>query len=112
MLQKPANPKQNAIAAAAAKYAYSQPVYYQHKTANKGTSLYQRLCNAIFPGFEKLSCDRGVACAARWTGADESYPSGTPAQYKHLKSSSNWTFLGRWSGNEADLQPGDGLRGG
>ena len=109
VLQKPANPKQNAIATAAAKYAYSQPVYYNHKTANKGTALYQRLCNAIFPGFEKLSCDRGVACAARWTGADESYPSGTPAQYKHLKKSSNWTFLGRWSGNEADLQPGDVL---
>ena len=57
------------------------------------------------------ACDRGVATAVVLSGFDDDFPrscgSLTWGQWKHLNSSSRWENLGRWSGNESDLEPGD-----
>ena len=101
--------KYNTLAVYACRYAYSQPRYYQKKASNTGTTLYKTVTSAIFPGYVQMSCDRGVAVAARWSGVDIDYPPGTPAQYKYLMKSSDWKYLGHWSGEISDLQPGDVL---
>ena len=102
-----ANAKYNPIALYACRYAYSQPVYYQNNEANTGTKLYKKVCNAIWPDRDPMSCDRGVGAAVRWSGSDIDIPPACSSQYKYLKKSSNWENLGKWSGNEKDLKPGD-----
>ena len=107
--QKVMKGKYDILSVYACRYSYSHPLYYQKKKANTGTATYKSVCSAIFPGYVQMSCDRGVATAARWSGVDIDYPAGTPAQYTYLKKSSDWEYLGHWSGNVADLKPGDVL---
>lgn len=92
-------------------------VAYAYKTkgegkGNDGTELYQTLHRLIFPGDPYFqSCDRGVATAVRWAGADDSFPAGdTGYQLSYLNNNSDkWESLGP-SVNMQDageLQPGD-----
>ena len=59
------------------------------------------------------SCDRGVSTAVVYSGLDDAFPRSCGdrswGQYAHMSSSSKWLSLGRWSGDEADLEPGDVL---
>ena len=107
--QKVMKGKYDVLSVYACRYSYSQPLYYQYKKSNMGTAIYKSVCGAIFPGYVQMSCDRGVATAARWSGVDIDYPAGTPAQYKYLMNSSDWKYLGHWSGKISDLKPGDVL---
>lgn len=44
---------------------------------NKGTQLYVGVHDSVFPGDGiYMSCDRSVATAVRWSGADDNYPVG------------------------------------
>ncbi|MDO4399597.1 MAG: RICIN domain-containing protein [Coriobacteriia bacterium] len=107
--QKVMKGKYDVLSVYACRYSYSQPLFYQYKKSNMGTAVYKSVCGAIFPGYVQMSCDRGVATAARWSGVDIDYPAGTPAQYKYLMKSSDWKYLGHWSGKISDLKPGDVL---
>lgn len=97
----------SSIAAAAVSYAYPTQA---EGNGNNGTALYQQVHDYIFPGDPYyMSCDRGVACAVRWSGSDDTYPSGpTDAQYDYLLSSPKWESLGMaGSLTMEDLLPGD-----
>jgi len=76
---------------------------------NDGTSLYIKVKDAIFPNDPYYqSCDRGVATAVRWSGADDNFPVGdTRKQDSYLSSSSLWTFVGKYDQNYSKLKPGD-----
>lgn len=96
------------MAAAAVSYAY--PTESQG-AGNNGTDLYQTVHDNVFPGDPYYqSCDRGVACAVRWSGSDDTYPQGpTATQYTYLKTSPKWecvveTFT---LADIGKLQPGD-----
>ena len=61
------------------------------------TALYQEVCEAVLGtddctyGMHYHSCDRGVAAAVRWTGADINFPAGAcDSQYTYLKESPLW----------------------
>lgn len=99
----------NKLAVYACRYAYSQPLWYKNNSKNMGTKLFKQVCKEVFPGYVAMSCDKGVAAAARWSGYDFDYPAEVVAQYKYLKNSPDWKYLGHWSGKESDLQPGDVL---
>lgn len=97
----------SSIASAAVSYAYATK---DEGNGNNGTELYQRVHDYIFPGDSYyMSCDRGVACAVRWSGSDDEYPSGnTNQQYDYLIASPKWESLGMaGSLTMEDLQPGD-----
>ena len=64
----------SSIASAAASYAY--PTKDGGK-GNNGTPLYVRVHDNVFPGDTIYqSCDRSIACAIRWSGSDDDFPSG------------------------------------
>lgn len=97
------------LAKAAVAYAYETK---DQGRGNDGTELYQALHRAIFPGDPWFqSCDRGVATAVRWAGADDNFPAGaTGQQLTYLNEhSEKWESLGAsvtlQDANE--LQPGD-----
>lgn len=97
----------SSIASAAVSYAYATKAEGE---GNNGTELYQRVHDYIFPGDSYyMSCDRGVACAVRWSGSDDEYPSGpTDSQYDYLIASPKWESLGMAGDlTVEDLQPGD-----
>lgn len=93
--------------------AYSYPVKSMG-VLNNGTELYVSVHKAIFPGdIYFQSCDRGVATAVRWAGADSSFPPGstyTQMSYFLGKSGESgpnkWKEID-WGGNVALLRPGD-----
>lgn len=94
------------MASAAVSYAYATKA---EGNGNNGTELYQTLINNIFGDGIYMSCDHGVAAAVRWSGSDDTYPSGnTNHQYDYLQSSPKWQSIGM-SGSVSmeDLAPGD-----
>lgn len=97
----------SSMASAAVSYAYATS---DEGNGNNGTDLYQRVHDNIFPGDAYyMSCDRGVACAVRWSGSDDDFPAGsTNVQYDHLQASPKWESLGMAGTLSAsDLLPGD-----
>lgn len=94
------------IAEAAVAYAYETT---DQGRGNNGTQLYQAVHDAVYPGDSWYqSCDRGVATAVRWSGADDNFPAGnTDMQDAYMASSPNWEFVGEFKGDLNQLQPGD-----
>lgn len=99
------------LAKAAVAYAYETT---DEGRGNNGTELYQAVHDAVLaPGDTYyMSCDRGVACAVRWSGADDNFEyQGTSSQDVYLASHpEKWEFVGRWNGSDVtfdELQPGD-----
>lgn len=97
----------SSAARAAVSYAYETK---EEGLDNKGTALYQVVHDAIFPGDTVyMACDRGVACAIRWSGTDDTYPKGnTDEQLLYLRTSDKWELVG--TADELtleDLMPGD-----
>lgn len=95
------------IAMAAVSYAYSTE---QEGVGNDGTVLYRRVHEAIFPGDPWFqSCDRSVACAVRWAGADDAFPAGGCLEIlNHMLTSDKWSEID-WGGDSSKLSPGDVL---
>lgn len=93
------------IAAAAVSFAW--PTNEQSK--NNGTNLYQTVHDGIFPGdLVYKACDRCVAMAVRWSGSDDTYPTGTSTQLSYLSGSAKWEFVGMSTEvSTGDLLPGD-----
>ena len=97
----------SSIASAAVSYAYATQA---ESMGNNGTALYQKVHDNVYPGDGVyMACDRSVACAVRWSGSDDDYPSGnTDNQYVYLKSSPKWESVGMSGSVSMDqLQPGD-----
>lgn len=96
----------SSLAAAAVSYAYETK---EQGMNNNGTELYKTVHDNVFPGDPYYqSCDRGVACAVRWSGYDDNYPAGAVGtQLDYCISSSKWTEVTNWDGNPDNLQPGD-----
>lgn len=94
------------LARAAVSYAYETT---DQGRGNDGTELYRYVHDAVYPGDPWYqSCDRGVATAVRWSGYDDSFPAGnTDMQDSYMASSPNWEFIGEFTGNIDELQPGD-----
>ncbi len=102
----------SSIAEAAVAYAF--PTY--EESIGKGTDLYNEVFDSIFSSDAyRLSCDRSVATAVRWSGYDDDFPPGNCAmQYQYLEAqvagsgSKKWKKIGEWQNlKESDLQPGD-----
>lgn len=81
---------------------------------NNGTDLYIAVHDAMFPGDGLyMSCDRGVATAVHWSGADDNFPKGGAGTCGYYMRShpDKWQevfdvsegFRGQWD----QLQPGD-----
>ena len=69
-----ANYSNGDLAKAAVAYAWETIEMGRH---NKGTQLYIGVHDAVFPGDGYyMSCDRSVATAVRWSGADDNYMPG------------------------------------
>ena len=109
-------PDNSSLAASAVAYAWeTQEMGY----GNNGTELYRSVHDAMFPGDTWYqSCDRGVACAVVWSGADDTFPVGnTDVQDAYLSSHSReagesdpdaiWEHIGSYDDCWQDLQPGD-----
>lgn len=97
----------SSIASAAASYAYATK---DEGKGNNGTPLYIQVHDNVFPGDTIYqSCDRSIACAIRWSGSDDEFPSGdSTGQYNYLKSSPKWESVGMASTLSMDkLMPGD-----
>lgn len=95
------------LARAAVAYAYETK---DEGRGNNGTDLYQFVHDAVYPGDGYYqSCDRGVACAVRWSGTDDDFLAGaTDNQDVYLADSPNWEFVGTFDELGVDnLQPGD-----
>lgn len=101
------------MARAAVAYAYMTQV-----THDNGTQLYRKLHDTFFPGDSWYqACDRSVATAVHWVGADLSLPRGrTNNQMSHfLHHSDIWKPVEGWApnttygavGDPSVLQPGD-----
>lgn len=83
------------LAAALVSYSYSQRRVQPN--SEPSTKLYQEVCEAVLGtgdctySMHYHSCDRGVAAAVHWTGADLSFPAGPCSeQLSYLRSSSLW----------------------
>lgn len=87
-----ANFDNSTIAAAAASYSYSQ-----RKTFGEGypgTQLYHSVWTATIHDEYYRSCDRGVAAAVKWCGADKEFHYGGCAdQYSYMAQSPLWEFV-------------------
>ena len=72
-------------------------------------ATYQLVHDNIFVGDNTYaSCDRAVATAVRWAGADDTFPAGnTATQYNYLTRSNKWDYIGVWG--QVMLMPGDVL---
>lgn len=97
----------SSIAMAAVSYAYGTE---EEGLGNDGTPLYRRVHEAIFPGDPWFqSCDRSVACAVRWAGADDNFPAGGCSTIlSHMIASDKWQEI-HWNGDSSKLMPGDVL---
>lgn len=77
------------IAAAAASYAYSQSTSFGD--GHPGTMLYDEVWKATINDEYYRSCDRGVAAAVKWSGADDKFEyGGCKAEYNYMSSSPLW----------------------
>lgn len=104
--QEPA-PDNGTLADAAVAYAYEN---YDLGRGNDGTQLYRAVHDAMYPGDPWYqSCDRGVACAVVWSGADDDFPAGaTGTQLNYMRSHpEKWKELGPLSSCVDSLEPGD-----
>lgn len=90
-----------------ASYSYATK---EEGLGNNGTDLYIRVHDMINASdVWYMSCDRGVACATRWAGADDNIPLGSTynqLQYFDKGGGGHWVRVD-WGGNQANLQPGD-----
>lgn len=95
----------SSIAHAAVSYAY---VNYEDSKQDNGTPLYQTVHDVVYPGDPYYaSCDRGAACAVKWSGYDTSFPAGAcSTQYSYCSSSPKWKKIS-WGGDTDKLLPGD-----
>ena len=99
----------SSLAAAAVAYAWETEAM---GNGNNGTQLYQAVHDAMFPGDPWYqSCDRGVATAVVWSGADDNFPVGaTSQQDAYLAEQAGkglWEFVGEYDTVSDQLQPGD-----
>lgn len=97
----------SSIAMAAVSYAYATE---EEGNYNDGTPLYRKVHEAVFPGDPWFqSCDRSVACAVRWAGADDNFPAGgCTAITDHMVASDKWQEI-MWGADSSKLMPGDVL---
>lgn len=96
----------SSLAAAAISLAWPT----REQSFNNGTNLYQTVHDTIFPkDYIYKACDRTVATAVQWSGADVQFPRGSTAdQIRYMETSSKWMRLGpAGSLSMDDLQPGD-----
>ena len=106
------------LARAAVAYAWE---WWEMGIMNNGTELYVGVHDAMFPGDGLyMSCDRGVATAVHWSGADDNFPrggAGTCGRYmrSHPEKWQEVTdvaagfpsgMASAWTGDNG-LQPGD-----
>lgn len=107
--QRTAFVSNESIADAAALIAWR----YRHQSVgNLGTPLFQQVARAVHMPPPWNSCDRAVATAIRWAGADDHFPAGyTGTQLRYLRASDRWLELGRFPGTVSRdaLMPGDVL---
>ena len=101
----------SSLASAAVSYAYAT---HEESKGNKGTPLYQKVHDAVFPGDTVyMSCDRSVGTAVRWTGMDIDFPAGTSdTQLEWMEDHpETWEKIGMSTdeGILDQLQPGDRL---
>ena len=84
---------------AAALASYSMSKHTMQDDGEESSPIYQEVCEGVDelgPGdfcasYHYHSCDRGVAAAVYWTGADLNFPAGAPAnQYSYCESSPLW----------------------
>ena len=103
-------PDNSDLARAAVAYAWETT---DMGRGNNGTELYQAVHDAVYPGDPYyMSCDRGVACAVRWSGADNEFLAGdTDMQDAYCSSGEGggqWEKVGEFdSMSMDDLLPGD-----
>lgn len=106
--QKAASYDNSSLANAAVAYAWPST---KAATGNNGTQLYQAVHDTVYPGDGYyMSCDRGVACAVKWSGTDVDYPAGGCAeQYRYCTASDKWQAVGVLGQDIQydQLQPGD-----
>lgn len=81
----------SSLVSALVSYSYSQA--RRQPDSEPSTALYQEVCEAVLGtgdctySMHYHSCDRGVAAAVRWTGADINFPPGDcEAQYDYCVS--------------------------
>jgi len=98
------------LAAAAVAYSWETK---EMGIGNDGTELYRAVRMAVYPDDTIFqSCDRGIAAAVAWSGADDDFPVGnTASQDSYLqKASMNtdlWIMIGEYDDHYSELQPGD-----
>ena len=103
-------PDNSDLARAAVAYAWETT---DMGRGNNGTELFQAVHDAVYPGDPYYqSCDRGVACAVRWAGADDEFPAGdTDMQDAYCSSGEGggqWEKVGEFDSMGVDsLEPGD-----
>jgi len=94
---------------ASAAVAYSWETKEMGKS-NDGTKLYRVVKDILFPGDPYYqSCDRGIAVAVVWSGADDNFLAGdTIDQDAYFKNHPElWKFVGTYDDHYSELQPGD-----
>lgn len=96
------------IAHAAVSYAYATE---PEGNGNNGTELYIQVHDTVYPNDGwYMSCDRGVACAVKWSGSDDDFPAGhTGAQLSYMLTSDKWEEIDfhNWKNDYDKLEPGD-----
>ena len=101
-------PDNGTLADAAVAYAWETK---EMGMGNDGTQLYHAVKDAVAPDDTWIyqSCDRGVATAVRWSGADDNFPMGsTTEQDSYLSSHPElWQFVGEYDSHYSELEPGD-----
>ena len=76
---------------------------------NQGTLLFQTVHdNVLVSDTIYMACDRCVASAVRWSGADDHYPAGdVKNQLEHLVTNTQQWIEVDWQQDISNLQPGD-----
>jgi hypothetical protein len=110
---------------AAALVSYSMSRSTQQDDSEESSPIYQSVCEGVdelgpddyCASYHYHSCDRGVAAAVYWTGADLDFPAGAPSnQYEHCMTSPLWTAVTEDGqtididddrAKDMDLEPGD-----
>ncbi|ORX73415.1 hypothetical protein BCR32DRAFT_100678, partial [Anaeromyces robustus] len=78
--------------------------------SNDGTKLYRVIKDIVYPGDPFYqSCDRGIAVAVVWSGADDNFPGGETIDqdYYFQEHPELWKFVGTYDEHYSELQPGD-----
>lgn len=104
------NADNSTVAAAALSYAWPD----KSMSHNNGTARWRFVKDSVIGvtdgqgrSWQYKSCDRTVATAVRWAGADSNYPAGpVTSLMSYMSSSDKWAKI-PWDGNKETLQPGD-----